>query len=128
MPNLTSWFKVRPVVLPADVMEVAVTRAEAEKQLTDTCTILRGIGVPRVLATMYANEPCRVEDLAPGIDPAYSEINQAHTNKKLTVRVATVLLQGDQVVHAGHTYEIYSVITDRTPNLNNNAYMHTVTT
>lgn len=94
----------------------------------DTCTIQRATGSPRTLTTIYSNEPCRVDDHNPGSDPGMAEINQVGTTKRLIVRAATTLKIDDQVIHNGHTYVIYSVSLDSTPNLSNSAYMHMATT
>lgn len=94
----------------------------------DSCNIFRLMGNPRVLTQIFTNEPCRVDDLNPGNDPGLNEINASLNAKKITVRAATVLLIDDQITHAGHTYEVYAVLTDRTPSFDNTVLMRLVTT
>lgn len=95
----------------------------ANRFMIDTCKISRLSGTPRVLTTISAAEPCFVRSVGSGRDPGWSEIEDNQISKELTVKVTTNLFLGDQILHNGITYEVYSVSTDETPNIKNTALM-----
>lgn len=103
-----------------DANQLAIFRADAAQLLLDTCTLQKpGLvddgagGKKRGLTTVATNEPCRVDAASGGAGSSDLGPDARVSNLTISLRWDSPITRDCQVVHGGHTYEIFALIEDQ---------------
>lgn len=105
-----------------DANQLAIFRADAAQILLDTCTLQKpGLvddgagGKKRGLTIVATNEPCRVDAASTPGGAGRSDLgpDARVSDLTITLRWNSPITKDCQVVHGGHTYEIFVLNEDQ---------------